>query len=110
MKKRLFFFLTAAFLAVTHHAHALDASNCNADATIEYHRNGSVKSCQLKDNFDINGITCNGLNYISLYANGNLESCVLSVSATVGEKECESLGPISFFPDGKIKSCTKANY
>jgi antitoxin component YwqK of YwqJK toxin-antitoxin module len=87
--------------------YAADKSICNSGADVLLYHNGSVKSCQLKDNYDANNITCKNGGSISFYSNGNLESCMLNAEVTIADSKCKADGLISFFIDGKLKSCMK---
>src|SRR5271157_3153267 len=106
--KTLFFLslaLTSAF--VSFNVYAADQSICNSGANVVLHNNGSLKACQLKDDYDANNIRCKNGGSVSFYSNGKLESCVLSAEATIDKNKCKADGLISFFIDGKLKSCMK---
>lgn len=100
------FFLGLA-LVVGSNAHAVDSSICVPGVKVEIHDNGSLRSCDLKEDYEVNGIQCRNENRISFYNNGNLESCILSAPATIGAYECEQYALIYFYPDGRLKSCMK---
>jgi antitoxin component YwqK of YwqJK toxin-antitoxin module len=87
--------------------YAADQSICNFGANVVLHDNGSLKSCQLKDDYDANKIRCKSGGSISFYSNGKLESCVLSEEVTLAKNKCKADGLISFYSDGKLKSCMK---
>ena len=103
------FFLSLALILilVIFNVDAADQSICNSGADVILHHNGSVKSCQLKDNYDANNITCKNGGSICFYSNGKLESCVLNAEVTIADSKCKADGLISFFIDGKLKSCMK---
>ena len=105
--KNILFFLSLASLVVGSNVYAVDPSICNSSANVVVHENGSLKSCELKDDYDANNIQCRNENRISFYDNGSLESCILSTPTTIGENECGQFAVISFYPDGKLKSCMK---
>ena len=101
------FFLSLALVLVSFNVSALDPSICNSGANVVLHNNGSLKSCELKDDYEANSIRCSKAGRVSFYDNGNLESCVLSTPTTIGENKCDQSALISFYPDGKLKSCMK---
>ena len=103
----ILFSLCLASLVVSSHVYAVDPSICNSSVNVVVHENGSLKSCELKDDYDANNIRCRNENRISFYDNGSLESCILSTPTTIGENECGQFAVISFYPDGKLKSCMK---
>jgi hypothetical protein len=105
--KKILFYLSLASAVVSLNAYAVDPSICNSGAEVVVHDGGSLKSCELKDDYEANNIQCRNENPVSFYDNGSLESCVLSTPTTIGENECEQFGLISFYPDGKLKSCMK---
>ena len=86
---------------------AADQSICHTGANVLLHDNGSLKACQLENDYDGNGIQCKSNNSVSFYRNGNLESCVLAKAVTLDMNKCKEDGPISFYIDGKLKSCMK---
>ena len=63
--------------------YAADQSICNSGSKVVLHNNGSLKACQLKNDYDANSIRCKNDGPVSFYYNGNLESCVLSREATI---------------------------
>ena len=105
------FFLSLALMfiliLVIANVYAADKSICHSGAAVVLHHNGSLKSCQLKDDYDANNIRCKNGGSISFYTNGKLESCVLYDSVTVGKNNCKADALISFYIDGKLKSCMK---
>jgi hypothetical protein len=106
--KTLFFqSLLLTSVLVNFNVYAADQSICNPGANVVLHDNGSIKSCQLKDDYDANNIRCKNGSSANFYNNGNLESCVLSAGATIVESKCKADGLISFYIDGKLKSCMK---
>ena len=134
--KNILFFLSLALAVVSFDVYAVDPSICNPGAKIILHDNGSLKSCDLKDDYKANNIPCNkgrvsfydngvlescdltddykannipcNKGRVSFYANGVLESCVLSKPTTIDENKCDQLGLIYFYPDGRLKSCMKS--
>jgi antitoxin component YwqK of YwqJK toxin-antitoxin module len=106
--KILFFqSLALAIILAGFNVYAADQSICNSDAKVALHNNGSLKSCQLKDDYAANNVQCKNGRPVSFYSNGNLESCVLSSEATIAENKCKQDGLISFYINGKLKSCVK---
>jgi antitoxin component YwqK of YwqJK toxin-antitoxin module len=99
--------LVLTFLLVGFNVFAADQSICNTGANVVLHNNGSLKVCQLKDNYDVNNITCKNGGTASFYSNGKLESCVLYAGVTISKSECKADALISFYIDGKLKSCMK---
>ncbi len=99
--------LALASVFASFNVYAVDKSICNPGANVVLHNNGSLKACQLKDDYDANKIQCKKDYDVSFYDNGNLESCVLSKPATIAKNKCEQGGQISFYIDGKLKSCVK---
>ncbi|MEN6360860.1 MAG: hypothetical protein ABFD63_02565 [Smithella sp.] len=87
--------------------YAADQSICNPDTKVALHNNGTLKSCQLKDDYAANNVQCKNDYPVSFYENGNLESCMLSSEATLAGNNCKQDGLISFYIDGKLKSCVK---
>ena len=86
---------------------AADQSICNSGSKVVLHNNGSLKACQLKNDYDANNIRCKNNGSVSFYNNGNLESCVLSAPVTIAQNKCKEDSLISFYIDGKLKSCMK---
>ena len=108
--KTLFFLslALATVLTITSlNAYAVDQSICNPGSNVAVHNNGSLKACQLKNDYDANNIRCKKDYPVSFYNSGKLESCVLSTSATIAGNKCKEDGLISFYIDGKLKSCVK---
>ena len=99
--------LLLASVLVSFNVYAANQSICNSATNVVLHDNGSLKSCQLKDNYNVNNITCKSNNAISFYSNGKLEYCVLSEEATIAENRCKEDSSIFFFIDGNLKSCMK---
>ncbi|MGA3280852.1 MAG: hypothetical protein ABSD50_07720 [Smithella sp.] len=87
--------------------YAADQSICNPGANVILYDNGSLKSCQLKNDYDANNIRCKNGGLVSFYQNGKLESCVLFEEVTIAKNNCKADGLISFYSDGKLKSCMK---
>lgn len=106
--KTLFFqILVITLVLVSFNVYAADQSICNSGANVILHNNGSLKACQLKDDYDANNIRCKNGGSVSFYSNGKLESCVLSAEVTIAKNKCKSDALISFFIDGELKSCMK---
>ncbi len=108
--KTLFFLslLSLSALAlVSLNIYAADQSICKPGANVVLHDNGSLKACQLRDDYYANNIRCKSGGSVSFYNNGKLESCVLSEEATIAKSRCKADGLISFYIDGKLKSCMK---
>ena len=74
-------------------ANAIDQSICYSGANVVIHPNGSLKSCDLKDDFPFGEIKCKSRNRASFYDNGQLETCVLAQPATIGGQACQESGP-----------------
>lgn len=104
--KNILFFLSLALVVGSLNVYAVDPSLCNPGVNVILHNNGSLKSCDLKGDYEANNIRCNK-GRVSFYDNGTLESCMLSKPTTVGENKCDQVGLIYFYPDGKLKSCMK---
>ena len=107
MRLRYSLFFLSLVLLFGSHAHAVDSSICNPGVKVEVHDNGSLRSCDLKEDYEANGIRCRNENRITFYDNGNLESCILSEPATIGAYDCEQYALIYFYPDGRLRSCMK---
>ncbi len=106
--KTLFFHgLALTLVLASFNVYAADQSICNPGANVELHNNGSLKACQLKDDYDANDIRCKNRGAVSFYDNGNLQSCVLSADTTIGKNKCKENGLISFYRDGRLESCVK---
>ncbi len=108
--KILFFQSLALALAFAGlNVYAADQSICNPGATIILHNNGTLRSCQLKDDYydDENEVQCKSDYLVSFYENGNLESCVLAAEASIDENTCKEGGLIYFYINGQLKSCVK---
>ena len=104
--KIILFVLSLALVVVSFNAYAVDPSICRSGVNVVLHDNGSLRSCELKDDYEANNIRCNK-GSVSFYNNGSLESCMLSRAATIGENKCDQVGLISFYSDGNLKSCMK---
>ena len=106
--KTLFFLsLLLASALVSLNVYAADQSICNSGTNVVLYDNGSLKACQLKDDYDANNIRCKNGGSVSFYSNGELESCALSAEVTIAKSKCKADGLISFYIDGKLKSCVK---
>lgn len=88
---------------------AADQSICNPDAPVVLYNDGSVRSCQLQDNYNVgnSNITCKSGGRISFYENGTLESCVLYEGVSLSNTNCKPDNSITFYFDGNLRSCTK---
>jgi hypothetical protein len=104
--KYILFFLSLLLVGVSFNVYAVDPLICKSGVNVVLHDSGSLRSCELKDDYDANNIRCNK-GSVSFYNNGNLESCMLSRATTIGENKCDPVGLISFYSDGKLKSCMK---
>jgi antitoxin component YwqK of YwqJK toxin-antitoxin module len=106
--KTLFFqILVITSVLVSFNVYAAKQSICNPNTNVVLHDDGSLKSCQLKDNYDVNNSTCKNGGPISFYSNGELESCVLYKAVTISNSNCKADALIYFFIDGNLKSCMK---
>ena len=106
--KTLFFqSLVLTAVLASFNVYAVDQSICHSVANVLLYDNGSLKSCQLKDDYVANDIRCKNDSPVSFYSDGNLEFCVLFTDTTVAENKCKQDSPISFFIDGNLKSCVK---
>jgi hypothetical protein len=99
--------LILASMIVAINVSAADQSICNPGTNVLLNDDGSLRACQLKDDYDVNNIQCKNDGQIVFYNNGNLESCVLSASITIGKNDCQADALISFYSDGNLKSCMK---
>jgi hypothetical protein len=100
--------LALVFVLDGFNVYAADQSICHAGTNVLLYDNGSLKACQLENNYDANNIQCKSNSLVSFYDNGNLESCVLSKPAAIDmNTSCKEDGLISFYLDGKLKSCVK---
>jgi hypothetical protein len=106
-KKIIYIFLVFILLTASLGAHAADKSICSNDANVTLFTDGTLKSCTLKDRFDINGITCKGDIQITFHASGALESCQPTENVTIGDNNCKADSLITFFADGKLNQCVK---
>ena len=103
----IFLSLTLASALASFTVYAADQSICHPGANILLYDDGSLKACQLKNDYEANGIKCKSNAPVSFYNNGSLESCALATPATIGANKCKEDGLISFYIDGKLKSCVK---
>jgi hypothetical protein len=86
---------------------AADPSICSQGLTISFYDSGNLRACNLRENYDINGITCLDDNEIVFYDTGELQSCTLSQEAAVRGITCQQEGQITFYRDGNLSSCVK---
>jgi hypothetical protein len=108
MDKKQIFALAGLFLLMTACAvDAADKSICSYDSNIYLYDEGSLKSCTLKDRYDINGITCKDNVPIMFHENGNLKSCDLTENATIDDTKCKADSPVAFYPNGRLYQCVK---
>lgn len=105
------FFLSIALTSVVagFSVYAADQTICHPGANVLLYDDGSLKGCQLNNDYDANSIKCKSNGPASFYNNGNLESCVLAAPVTLDTNKCKEDGLISFYIDGKLKSCVKPN-
>jgi hypothetical protein len=75
--KNILLLLSLALVVVSFNAYAVDPSICKSGVNVVLHDNGSLRSCELKDDYEANNIRCNK-GSVSFYNNNNLESCMLS--------------------------------
>jgi len=84
----------------------IDTSMCNPGSEITLHPKGQLKTCTLKDDFAINGVTCKQYERISVYETGMLKNCVTSkyfnYDAII---TCNQYGLVSFYATGILDSC-----
>lgn len=99
--------LLLTFVLNSFNVFAADQSICDPNANIVLHNIGALQSCQLKDNYNINGITCKQGTIIRFYDNGQLDSCVLNSEVTISDTRCKPDAPISFYINGNLRSCMK---
>jgi antitoxin component YwqK of YwqJK toxin-antitoxin module len=83
----------------------IDQSICTPGSVNSFHPNGRLKSCTLKDNFVINGVTCKQYEPVTLYGTGMLKSCVISEYFNYNAITCNQHGQISFYETGILDSC-----
>jgi hypothetical protein len=88
-------------------ASAINQTICYPGAKVVLYPNGSLKSCDLKDDFNLDEIKCKSQTSVSFYDNGQIETCVLAQSSTISGQKCKEFGSVSFYPDGKFRSCVK---
>jgi len=101
--KSLFFMsLALTFASIIFNVFAADKSICNSSANVVLHNNGSLQSCQLKDDYDANKVTCKNGGPVSFYSNGKLESCQLKDDSNVNNIRCKNGGSISFYSNSKL--------
>jgi antitoxin component YwqK of YwqJK toxin-antitoxin module len=86
-----------------------DQSICNPGSTIDYHPNGQLRACSLKDIYHYGDISCNQYSTVRFYNSGKLESCTLSSQLEIDGKTCKELEALLLFETGKLKSCSKPN-
>ncbi|MCE5265155.1 MAG: hypothetical protein LLG97_16685, partial [Deltaproteobacteria bacterium] len=79
-----------------------DPSICADGSTIILYESGKLKSCDLRNNYVVCGITCQSDYEIVFYETGELLSCVLYAEATIGKIVCKQEGLISFYQDGSL--------
>ena len=107
-KKMIYLFTGLSLLAANFPAYAADKSICSDDAYVTLYNDGTLKSCTLKDRYDINGITCKDNIQITFHNNGALESCQPVETVTVGDNRCKADGLITYYADGKLNQCVKS--
>jgi hypothetical protein len=89
--------------------YAVDQSICSNDSNMVLADNGTLQSCTLGNDYQINGITCQQGYNITFYDTGDLQSCNLSEDATIDGIKCERDGPITFYRDGHMNTCIKVS-
>jgi hypothetical protein len=87
--KKTLVFLSLVLVAISFNVYAVDPLICNSGANVTVHDNGSLKSCELKGNYEANNIQCRERGPVSFYDKGSLESCILSTPTTIGENKCD---------------------
>ena len=109
MKTKTFLFQSLVLISVlaSYNVYAVDQSICDPGSNVVLHKNGSLKSCRLKNDYDANNIRCKIDFPATFYDNGNLESCALSTSVVIADNKCKENGLISFYVEGNLKSCVK---
>jgi hypothetical protein len=90
-------------------AFAADASICSQGLVISLYDSGNLKSCNLRENYDINNVTCLDDNEIVFYDTGELQSCILSHEVEIKGVTCQQEGGITFYRDGNLASCVKVS-
>jgi hypothetical protein len=106
---KIMFFQSLALISVLAviNVYAADRSICNDGGNVALYDDGSLKACQLKDDYDVDNISCKNYGPISFYPNGNLESCELAREVTIGGYTCQEDRLIFLYVDGKLKSCER---
>jgi hypothetical protein len=107
-KKIIYILLSLILLEANFGAFAADKSICSYDAYLTLYNDGTLKSCTLKDRYDINGITCKGNVSITFHNSGALQSCQLNENVTIDDNKCKADGLITYYPDGKLNQCVKS--
>ena len=106
--RNLFMIFAACLLLGSIPGFAADPSICADGSTVILYQSGRLKSCDLKNNYDINGVTCQSDYEIVLYDSGALLSCMLYEETTIGKIHCKQEGLISFYEDGSLYSCSSS--
>ena len=81
--KTLFFLSLALTLLTSFNVYAVDQSICQSGANVLLYNEGSLKSCQLKNDYVANNIRCKNDSPVCFYTSGSLESCVLSTPTSI---------------------------
>ena len=89
-------------------AYAVDDSICIDGTRIVLYSNGILKSCNLRDDFEANGIKCMNDRPITFFDTGDLESCILSERSTIDNNNCKGDRKIAFYRNGALASCVKS--
>jgi hypothetical protein len=84
----------------------INGVTCKQYETINLYETGMLRNCITNDNFNYDGITCNQYGQVSFYETGILNTCILSKTIQIDGKTCEQLQPIFLFENGKLKSCS----
>lgn len=84
----------------------IDTSMCNPGSEMTFHPKGQLKTCTLKNNFAINGVTCKQYEPINVYETGILKSCITSDYFNYdGIITCNQYGLVSFYATGILNTC-----
>jgi len=70
--KNMLFFLGLALVVASSNVYAVDPSICSSGENVALHHNGSLKSCELKDDYEVNNIQCGNRSRVSFYDNALL--------------------------------------
>src|SRR5690349_10961750 len=90
--------LTVFLLTNVQNCFGVDQSICNDGATIDYYPNGQLRTCPLKDDYQINGLVCAQYSPITFYPQGALLSCTSNGSFVYRGITCNDQSVITFYP------------